>query len=152
MLAKYYRLRMKWDADQTLTYNSGARIYVVLTPIQKESVSNVLKAKYDTDIVLDDDNWATWGAGQTIADEGQVESDVIDNTTNLYLKIKGYFQMTADANSTDGYAYLYLEESPDNANWPSDQADFDITDLRLVAVLAFSTDAEDEDRAVNFEF
>ena len=93
-----------------------------------------------------------FSATESIADEAQVEGTVQDNTSNLYWGIKGYFEMTADVTSTDGYAYLYLEESDDNTNWPSDQADFAITDLRLVAVLAFSTDAEDEDRAVNFEF
>jgi len=27
MLAKFWRLRMKWDADQTLTYDSGGSGY-----------------------------------------------------------------------------------------------------------------------------
>jgi len=144
MLAKYYRLRMKWDADQTLTYDNGARIAIRLLPWKLSSGD----LSYGTVITED----LGFGAGETIADEGEVEGSVIDNTSNLYWGIKGYFEMTADVNSTDGYAYLYLEESDDNTNWPSDQADFDISDLRLVAVLEFSTDAEDEDRAVNFEF
>lgn len=144
MLAKYYRLRMKWDADQTLTYDSGARIAIRLSPWKL--VSGDLT--YGTTITED----LGFGAAETIADEAEVEGSVIDNTSNVYWGIKGYFEMTADANSTDGTAYLYLEESDDNTNWPSDQADFDISDLRLVATLAFSTDAEDEDRATNFEF
>lgn len=147
-LAKYYRFRIRWDADQTLTYDSGARIALRLSPWKYTSEGAL---SYGTTIVLDDDNWATWGAGNTIADEGQVESDVTDNTSNLYLGLKGYWEMTADANSTDGTAYLYMEESDDNTNWPSDQADFDINDLRFVTTLTFSTDAEDEDRATNFE-
>jgi hypothetical protein len=147
-LAKYYRFRIRWDADQTLTYNNGARIALRLSPWKYTSAGAL---EYGTTIVLDDDNWATWGAGNTIADEGQVESDVIDNTSNLYLGLKGYWEMTADANSTDGTAYLYMEESDDNTNWPSDQADFDINDLRFVTTLSFSTTAEDQDRATNFE-
>lgn len=148
MLAKYYRFRILWTADQTLTYDNGARIAVRVSPWKLTSEGAL---SYGTTIVLDDDNWATWGAGQTIVTTGQVESDVTDNTSNLYLGANGYFEMTADANSTDGTADLYIEESDDNTNWPSDQADFDCaTDLRWVCQLTFSTDAEDEDRATNF--
>lgn len=152
MLAKYWRLRIRWDADQALTYNNGARINVRCCPWNPVNSSNVLKPQYGSTIVLDDDNWVTWGSDQTIADEGQVESDVQDNTTNLYAAIKGTIQVTADANSTDGTLYLYLEESDDNSLWPSDADDFDISHLRLIATLTFSTDAEDEDQMTNFEF
>ena len=144
MLAKYWRLRLKWDADQTLTYNDGARIAIRLSPWKFASGA----LSFGTTITED----MGFGAAETIVTTGQVEGTVQDNTTNLYWGIKGYFEMTADVTSTDGNAYLYLEESDDNTNWPSDQADFDITDLRFVAVLAFSTDAVNEDRAVNFEF
>lgn len=144
MLAKYWRLRMKWDADQTLTYDSGARIAIRCSP-WKIASGNL---SYGTTITED----LGFSASETIVNTGEVEGTVVDNTSNLYWGIKGYFEMIADVNSTDGNAYLYLEESDDNSNWPSDQADFAITDLRLVAVLPFSTDAEDEDRAVNFEF
>lgn len=144
MLAKYWRLRMRWDADQTLTYNSGARIAIRMSPWKIASGA----VSYGNTITEDLD----FGAGETIADEGQVEGSIIDNTSNLYWGIKGYFEMTADANSTDGAAYLYLEESDDGNTWPSDQADFEITDLRLLAVLPFSTTSEDQDRGVNFEF
>jgi hypothetical protein len=48
---------------------------------------------------------------------------------------------------------LYIEFSADNTNWPSDQADFDVTkDCTLLAKLNFSTDAEDEGRACNISF
>jgi len=149
MLAKYWRLRMRWEADQTLTYNDGARIAVRCSPWKLTSEGAL---SYGTTIVLDDDNWATWGTGQTIADDGEVESDVTDNTSNLYFGVNGYFELTADADSTDGTAKLYLEESDDNTNWPSDQADFAITDLSLVCVLEMSTDAVDESRGKNFSF
>lgn len=143
MLAKYWRLRMRWDADQTLTYDNGARVAIRLSPWKLSSGA----VSYGTTITED----LGFSAGETIADEGEVEGSVNDNTSNLYWGIKGYFEMTADANSTDGNAYLHIEESDDNTNWPSDLADFSINDLRLVAVLPFSTDAEDEKRAVNFE-
>jgi hypothetical protein len=143
ILAPYWRLRLKWDADQTLTYDDGARIAIRLKPWK--IVPPTLH--YGNTIKED----MGFGAGETIVDEGEVEGTVQDNTSNLYWGIKGYFEMTADQNSTDGTAYLYLEESDDNVHWPSDQADFDITDLRLVATLPFSTDAVNEDRAVNFK-
>lgn len=145
MLAKYYRLRMKWVADQTLTYDAAARITIRLLPWKITAGALV----YGT-VITDD---LGFSAGETIATTGEVEGTVVDNTANLYLGIKGYFEMIADVSSTDGTAYLYLEESDDNSNWPSDQADFDCAiDLICIATLTFSTDAADEDRAVNFEF
>lgn len=145
MLAKYWRLRMKWDADQTLTYNNDARIAIRSLP-WKLSGGDL---SYGTVITED----LGFGVGETIVDGGEVEGSVVDNTSNLYWGIKGYFEITADADSTDGTAYLFLEESDDNVNWPSDQADFDVDeDLRLIATLLFSTDAVDEDRGTNFEF
>jgi len=145
MLAKYWRLRMKWDADQTLTYNNGARIAIRVSPWYIDSDGALQYAATITDDL-------GFGAGETIVDEGQVEGTVNDNTSNKYFGANGYFEMTVDANSTDGNAYLYLEESDDNTNWPSDQEDFDVTDLTLLCVLPFSTDAEDESRGKNFWF
>lgn len=145
MLAKYWRLRMLWVADQTLTYDSDARIVVRSLPWKLSSGD----LSYGTAIVED----LGFGASETIATGGEVEGSVVDNTSNLYWGIKGYFEITADADSTDGTAYLFVEESDDNSNWPSDQADFDIDeDLRLVATLTLSTDAVDESRGTNFEF
>lgn len=144
MLAKYHRLMMLWVADQTLTYNSGARIVVRSNPWKL--VAGVLT--YGTSIVED----LGFSAGETIVTTGQVEGSVVDNTTNLNWGIKGYFEVTADVSSTDGTAYLYLEESDDNTNWPSDQADFAIDDLILVCALDMSTDAVDESHGKNFEF
>ena len=144
MLAKYWRLRLKWDADQTLTYNDGARIVIRSLPWKLSSGDLSYGAAITEDL--------GFGAGETIADEAEVEGSVVDNTSNLYWGIKGYFEMTADLTSTDGTAYLYIEESDDNTNWPSDQADFDIEKhLRLIATLAFSTDAADESAGTNFE-
>lgn len=144
MLAKYWRLRMKWDADQTLTYDNGARIAIRMTPWKIASAA----VSYDTTITDD----LGFGSGETIVDEGEVEGTVQDNTSNLYWAIKGYFEITADATSTDGTAYLYLEESDDNTHWPSDCSDFHIASLTPIAVLSLSTDAEDENAATNFEF
>ncbi len=145
MLAKFWRLRFYWVADQTLTFADGARVNVRSAP-WKPHATNFLE--YGTTIT--DDMGFTSG---TIATTGESEGDVNDNTSNLYWGIKGFFEVIADLSSTDGSGYLYLEESDDDTNWPSDAADFDIlTDMRLVGVVTLSTDAVDEDHSVNFEF
>lgn len=137
---------MKWDGDQTLTYDNGARVAIRMPPWKLVDG----EVSYGTTITED----LGFGAGDTIADGGEAEGSVNDNTSDLYWGItSGIFELTADANSTDGTAYLYIEESDDNSTWPSDQADFAITDLGPpVAILPLSTDAEDEDRAVNFHY
>lgn len=145
MLAKYYRLRGRWVADQTLTYDTGARISI--QHVAWKLLSGVLS--YSSQVTDD----LGFSAGETIATTGEVEGTVRDNTTDLYWGVKGTLKVIADANSTDGTFYLHLEESDDNTLWPSDMADFDCDrDLRLLCALAMSTDAEDESRAVNFEF
>jgi len=144
MLSKYYRLRVINDTDQTLTYDSGARVSVIMSPWKFTSGAMA----YGSDIT---DTAFLAGEGSIIA-TAEAEGTVQDNTTNLYIGVKGIFEVTADVTSTDGDVTLYLEESPDNTNWASDQADFDISDLRVVAVLTMSTDSVDESRAINFEF
>lgn len=146
MLSKYYRLRGRWVADQTLTYDNGARIAIQFVKWKLLSGVLTFSAQVTEDL--------GFGAGETIATAGEVEQATpTDNTSDLYWGVKGTIKVIANANSTDGTFYLYLEESDDNILWPSDMADFDCDrDLRLLVALAFSTDAEDESRAVNFEF
>jgi len=147
MLSKYWRLHVVNNSDQTLTYADGARISVIMTPWKMTSGAMA----YGSNIT---DNTAFLNTGETLANSGaSTEGTVQDNSSNLYIGVKGIFEITADLTSTDGDFVLYLEESPDNTNWPSDQDDFDITkDCTPVAVLEMSTDAADADRAVNFEF
>jgi len=144
MLAPYWRLRQVNKTDQILTFADGARINVRMRPWKL--ISGVLT--YGSSII--DDMGFTTG---TIAIDGESEGDVQDNTSNLYWGIAaGFFEVIADLSSTDGTIYLYLEESDDNTNWPSDAADFDI-EKHLgspIAALDLSTDAVDEDASVNF--
>jgi len=143
MLAKYWRLRILNSTDQTLTYDNGARINIRLSPWK--IVSGVLT--YGTTIV---DDMGLVAAGSVVAD-AESEGDVQDNTSNVYWGINGFFEVIADSDSTDGTVYLYLEESDDNSNWPSDAADFDIVShLTLIAAIALSTTAVDENASVNF--
>jgi len=107
MLAKYYRLRLQWVADQTLTFDAGAYIAIRMLPWKLTSGALV----YGT-VITDD---LGFGSGETIVTTGEVEGTVIDNTSNLYLGVKGTFKMAADVSSTDGEAYLFLEESDDNS-------------------------------------
>ena len=143
MLAKYWRLRVLNSTDQTLTYNSGARINVRACPWKL--LAGVLT--YGTTIV---DDMGLIAEG-TIAAAAELEGDVQDNSSNVYWGVKGFFEVIADVSSTDGTVYLYLEESDDDTNWPSDAADFAIAShMTLIAALTLSTDAEDEDASVNF--
>lgn len=143
MLPKYYRLRVLNSTDQTLTYDNAARVNVRLSPWKMTSGALVYGATITDDLGFD--------AGETIAAAGESEGDVQDNTSNLYWGINGFFEVIADVTSTDGTVYLYLEESDDNANWPSDAADFDITKhMILIAALELSTDAVDEKASMNF--
>ena len=145
MLAKYYRLRLLWSADQTLTFNEGA--YIAIRILPWKLVDGVLT--YGTVITED----MGFEAGETIVTTGEEESSVVDNTSNLYWGVKGTFKMCADVTSTDGIGYLFLEESDDNSTWPSDMTDFDISrDLNCIATLLMATGAVDQTRAVNFEF
>lgn len=147
MLAKYYRIRIKWVADQTLTYNDGARVTVSLMPWK---ITTAGALEYDAE---NKENTTYLNAGETIATGEEEEGTVVDNSSDLYWGFKGYVEVTADVTSTDGTMYVYLEESPDNSVWPSDQADFDVDDdLIFLCALEMSTDAEDEDRTKNFSY
>lgn len=146
MLPAYWRLRVVNSTDQTLTYNEGARISAIVTP-WKMTLGAMAYGANITDAA------AFLTTGGSLAAAAQVEGTVQDNTTNLYIGFTGIFQVIADVTSTDGTVDLYLECSPDNTNWPSDQADFDVTmDCILLARLNMSTDAVDEGRACCIEF
>lgn len=142
MLPKYYRFRVLWTADQTLTYNDGARVGL---RIHQWKLSSGVLGYSST--VTDDFGF---GAGDTIVTGGEAEATAIDNTSNLYWGLFGYLHVTANVSSTDGNMKLFVEFCDDNSTWPSDLADFSIGDLIQVATLTMSTDAVDEDRAVNF--
>jgi len=147
ILAKYWRLHvLMGSAMESLVYNDGGVISVRCSPWKFTSGALV----YGTTIVDDMGH----DAGETLAADASSEGDVNDNTSNLYLGIKGYFTVIADTAAT-GTVYLYLEESDDNTNWPSDaDADeFDVAeDCIFLCALALSSDAVDEGRGKNFEF
>lgn len=141
MLGKYYRLRVLNSTDQILTYVDGARVNLRMSPWKL--VSGALS--YGTSIVQ---SVLTTG---TIAIDASLEGAVVDNTSNLYWGINGFLEIIADADSTDGTVYLYLEISDDNTNWPSDGADFDIEKhMRLISTINLSTTAVDQDASTNF--
>ena len=145
MLPAYWRLRVVNNTDQTITYDNGGRLSVIVTPWDIGTSGMAQGANITDDLDLD--------AGENIAAAGQNEGDVQTNTSNLYIGFTGIFKVVADQTSTDGTVDLYIEFSPDNTNWPSDQADFDVTmDCTLLAKLNMSTDAEDEGRACNISF
>jgi len=145
MLPAYWRLIAVNNTDQTLTYDSAARLAAIVTPYKFTSGAMAQGSNITDDLGFD--------AGETIAAAASSEGDVQDNTSNLYVGFTGIFSAIADVNLTEGTIDLYMEVSPDNTNWPSDQADFDVTmDCILLAKLNLSTDAEDEGRACCIEF
>jgi hypothetical protein len=145
MLAKYFRFHVYNDTDQTITYNDGGRIEVEWIPwyYSGGAVAFAAEVSQTTDFL---------DTGESVAASNAVEGAVVDNSSNVYVGLKGTFYIQADVTSTDGAMYLYLEESTDNARWPSDLDDYDVQeDLIFVTALELTTDAADEDRAVNFE-
>ena len=144
MLNKFQRLRFINETGQTMTYNDGARIAIRIQPWKFTSGALV----YGT-IVTED---LGFGAADTIADNGEEESTVIDNSSDLFLGYEGTFEVTHDLDAAIGVCRLYLEESDNDGNWPSDSDDFVITDLRLIAVLPIDNSNTDKSRSVNFSF
>ena len=145
MLPAYWRLIAENKTDQTLTYDSAARLSVIVTPWKMTAGVMEPGANITDDMGFD--------SGESIAANANSEGDVQDNTVNKYIGFTGIFKAIADVSSTDGQILLYMEVSPDNTNWPSDQADFDITvDCYLIGILNLSTDAVDEGRACCIEF
>ncbi len=146
MLPEFYRFRVVNNTDQTFTFANAARIELHITPWKMTS-----GAMAQGTIIAD--TTAFLNTGETLTAISETEGTVIDNTVNLFIGFTGTFYAVADANSTDGELDLYMEMSTDNSRWPSDGADFDIT-LHMIhlASLQFSTDAEDEDAAINVRF
>lgn len=145
MLHKYYRLRFRNESGQTMTFNDGAAVVARLAPWK--FASGVLT--YGTTVVED----FGFGTGDTIADDAESEGSVIDNTSNLFLGIKGALIVTHDLATASGSYYLFLEESDDNSNWPSDTALFAASkQLRAIAAISITATAVDQDISVNFEF
>ena len=128
-----------------MTYDNAARVEIDVQP-WKITSAGVLE--YGT-VITDDFGF---GAGNTIADDGQAESAVQDNTSELDYGFDGTLKVIADVSSTDGTMTLFMERSDLDANWPSDLADFDIQDLTHLCTLPMSTDAVDEGRAKNFNY
>jgi hypothetical protein len=146
MLPAYWRLRVVNSTDQTITYNEAGRISAIVTPWKMSSGAMA----YGANIT---DATAFLNTGGSLAAAAQVEGTVQNNTSNLYCGFTGLFIVIADVSSTDGTVDLYLESSPDDTNWPSDLADFDVTtDCILLARLVMSTDAVDEGRSCPIEF
>jgi hypothetical protein len=143
MLAKYYRLRGVNNTDQTMTYANGARIAIRLTPWKIASGG----PEYRT--VITEDLGFTTG---TITDGSEVEGTVRDNTSNLDIGCKGYIEVTHDVAAANGTFDLYMEESDDNSNWPSDQLAFDVTKhCILLTRLSVVNGSADDDSAKNFD-
>ena len=146
MLPEFYRFRVVNNTDQTFTYDNDARIEINVTPWKMTS-----GAMAQGTIISDTTSFLN--TGESVIATAQVEGDVHDNTSDLFIGFTGTFYGKADVTSTDLSLDLYIEFSVDNARWPSDLADFDIVQhCDLIGQLVFSTDAVDEDAAVNVQY
>ena len=146
MLPRYYRFRVVNSTDQTLTFDNDAKIEIKIIPWKFVSgaVAQGTEISDTADLLT---------SGETLTANSETEGAVINNSVNQHIGFTGTFYGKADVTSTDGTLDLYLEGSVDSSRWPSDLADFDIvTDMILIAKLTLSTDAVDEDRAIDIEF
>lgn len=143
MLGRFWRLRFINETGQTMTFNDGARIAIRLMPWKLVAGDLVYAGAAITEDM-------GFGAGDTIADDGEVEGTVVDNTISLYWGVNATFEITHDLDAALGQCRLYLEFSDNNGNWPSDSDDFEITDLIQVAVLPIDNNGDDRSRSVNF--
>ncbi len=144
MLPAFYRLRFINETGQTMTHANAARISIRFQA-WKILASGV--TTYGT-VVTEDCGFTTG----TIADNGEVETAVVDNTSDKFHGVFGTFEILHDVDAALGVCRLYLEFSDNNGNWPSDSDDFVITDLIQVAVLPIDNSAVDKTRSVNFRF
>lgn len=143
MLPKFWRLRMINETGQTMTYAGAARIAIRAMGWKMSSGDLV----YGTVITED----LGFSSG-TIADDGEVEGTVVDNSSNLFWGINGTFEIIHDLDAAVGACNLYLEYSDNDGNWPSDKDDFVIADLILVSSLIIDNSGVDKSRSKNFAF
>ncbi len=145
MLAEFWRLRMINETGQIMTYNDGARV-AIRSVAWKVGANGVIT---HSAVITENLGFTTDG---TIADDGEVEGTVVDNSSDKYYGVNGTFQITHDLDAAVGVCRLYLEFSDNDGNWPSDSDDFAIEDLYQIAVLVIDNSGVDKSRAVNFAF
>ena len=144
MLGKFWRLRMINATGQIMDFDAGAEIAIRLMPWKITSG----EYEYRSTVITEDLQFST---SETIAIDGEVESLVIDNSSDLYFGVAGTFEVTHDDADASGDCKLYLEWSDTNGNWPSDANDFVITDLILLVTLPIANTGTVKSRSVNFE-
>ncbi len=144
MLANWWRLRFVNQTGESMIWNDGARIAIRV--MEWKMVAGVLTRG----LVITED--LGFGAGDTILDDGEEESAVVDNTgaANRWWGAHGTFEITHQLLAAAGVCRLYLEFSDNNGNWPSDSDDFEIADLIQLAVLPIDNSGVDKSRSVNF--
>lgn len=144
MLAKFRRLRFVNETGQTMTYDDAARILIREMP-WKISSGDLFHGTVITESL-------GFGAGNTIADDGEVEGTIVDNSSDLFWGVNGTFEIIHDLDAAVGVCRLYLEFSDNNGNWPSAADDFVITDLIQIAVLPIDNTGVDKSRSVNYSY
>jgi len=146
MLAKFWRMRFINETGQTMSYDGDSHAARIAIRIMGWKISSG-NLTYGTVITED----LGFSSG-TIADDGEVEGTVVDNSSNLFWGLNGTFEITHDLDAAVGQCRLFIEESDNNGNWPSDSNDFVIDDLTLISVLPIDNSGVDKSRSRNFKW
>ncbi len=145
MLAEFWRLRMINETGQTMTHNDGARI-AIRSVAWKVGASGVVT---HSAVITEDLGLVADGS---IADDGEVEGTVVDNSSDKYYGVNGTFEITHDLDAAVGVCRLCVEFSDNDGNWMSDADDFSIDKMIQLAVLPVDNSGVDKSVAVNFSF
>ncbi|KKL99700.1 hypothetical protein LCGC14_1811810 [marine sediment metagenome] len=146
MLAKFWRMRFINETGQTMSYDGDSHAARIAIRIMGWKISSG-DLTYGTVITED----LGFSSG-TIADDGEVEGTVVDNSSNLFWGLNGTFEITHDLDAAVGQCRLFIEESDNNGNWPSDSNDFVIDDLIEISVLPIDNSGVNKSRSKNFKY
>ncbi len=147
MLAKFWRLRFINETGQTMSYDGNSHAARIAIRVMGWKISSG-NLTYGTVITED----LGFGASETIADDGEVEGTVVDNSSNLFWGLNGTFEITHNLDAAVGQCRLFIEESDNDGNWPSDSLDFLINDLVEISVLPIDNSGVNKSRSKNFKW
>lgn len=145
MLPDFWRLRMINKTGQTMSYDGNSHAARIAIRVRPWKLVNGVLTRGD--VIIED---LGFGASDTIADDGEVEGAVVDNSSDLFWHANGIFEVTHNLDAANGVCRLYWEGSDTDGNWPSDKDDFVITDLLLVKTLPIDNSDVNKSRSVNF--
>ena len=143
MLSQYTKIILVNKTLQGNVYDNAGRVSLIITGIYVVPSTGLLA--YD-DFSADD---FSFGAGETIANDGEVESSVIDNTSNKYINAFIQINVIHSAGATAvGSWDLYLDSSNLTNTMQSDSAfytDAETNKLPFIGSLVWPSGGSDDD-------